>query len=51
MKNKTLQLTLAIIISAVGLFIAFRGIEWQDFLHELGSINLIWYIAGMLGMI
>ncbi len=51
MKNKTLQLVIAILISAVGLFIAFRGIEWNNFLHELSSINLYWYIAGMLGMI
>lgn len=51
MKNKTLQLTLAIIISAIGLYIAFRGIEWQDFIRELGSVNLTWYIAGMLGMV
>lgn len=51
MKNKTLQLTLAIVISAIGLFFAFRGIEWKDFIHELGSINLVWYISGMLGMV
>ncbi len=51
MKNKPLQLALAIIISTIGLFIAFRGIEWQNFIHELGSINLLWYIGGMLGMI
>jgi glycosyltransferase 2 family protein len=51
MKNKSLQLAIAFVISAVGLFIAFKGIEWQDFLHELGSINLFWYIGGMAGMI
>ena len=51
MKNKTLQLILAILISAAGLYIAFRGIEWRNFLHELGSIDIIWYISGMMGMI
>jgi len=51
MKNKPLQLAFAIVISAIGLFIAFRGIEWQNFIHELGTINLFWYIAGMLGMV
>jgi glycosyltransferase 2 family protein len=51
MKNKPLQLVLAILISVVGLYFAFRGIEWQNFLHELRSINLVWYISGMLGMI
>ncbi|MEA2077601.1 MAG: lysylphosphatidylglycerol synthase transmembrane domain-containing protein [Candidatus Marinimicrobia bacterium] len=51
MKNKNLQLALAIIISAVGLFFSFRGIEWQNFLQELSSVNIYWYIAGMLGMI
>ena len=51
MKNKTLQFSLAIIISAIGLFFAFRGIEWKDFIHELESINLAWYIGGMAGMI
>lgn len=51
MKNKTLQLIIAILISAAGLFIAFRNIEWKDFINELGSINLVWYIAGMAGMI
>lgn len=51
MKNKSLQLIIAILISAAGLFIAFRNIEWKDFINELGSINLVWYIAGMAGMI
>ena len=51
MRNKALKLALAILISAAGLFIAFRDIEWQNFLNEIKSINLYWYIAGMFGMI
>jgi uncharacterized protein (TIRG00374 family) len=51
MKNKPLQLAFAIVISAIGLFFAFKDIEWQDFIHELGSINLFWYIGGMMGMV
>lgn len=51
MKNKKLQLILAILISAVGLFIAFKGIEWGNFIKELSSINIYWYIGGMLGMV
>jgi len=51
MKNKPLQLALAILISAIGLFLAFRDIEWQNFIHELRSINLLWYIGGMFGML
>lgn len=51
MKNKKLQLIIAILISALGLYIAFRGIEWKSFISELRSINLYWYIAGMLAML
>ena len=51
MKNKKLQLILALIISAIGLYIAFRNIEWTSFIRELRSINLYWYISGMLCMI
>lgn len=51
MKNKKLQLFFAILISAVGLYIAFRGIEWKNFISELKSINLYWYIAGMVAML
>jgi uncharacterized protein (TIRG00374 family) len=51
MKNRTLQLILAILISAVGLFFAFKGVEWSDFINELKSVNLFWYVSGMLGMV
>lgn len=51
MKNKKLQLVLTFIISAFGLYIAFRDIEWTSFLQELRSINLFWYTFGMLCMI
>lgn len=51
MKNKKIQLVLALLISAVGLYIAFRGIEWNNFISELRSVNIFWYIGGMLGMV
>ena len=51
MKNKAIKLILAILLSAGGLYIAFKGVEWHDFVNELKSVNLYWYIAGMLGMV
>jgi hypothetical protein len=51
MKNKKLQLFIVILISALGLYIAFRGIEWKNFVSELKSINLYWYIGGMVAML
>lgn len=51
MKHKALRLFLSIILSLGGLYFAFRGIEWHQFLEELRSVNLWWYIGGMLGMI
>lgn len=51
MKNKKFQLALALLISAIGLYIAFRGIEWNNFVSELRSVNIFWYVGGMLGMV
>jgi len=51
MKHKVLRLSLSIILSLAGLYIAFRGIEWSNFLRELRSVDLLWYTGGMLGMI
>ncbi|MDZ7822095.1 MAG: lysylphosphatidylglycerol synthase transmembrane domain-containing protein [Candidatus Marinimicrobia bacterium] len=51
MKHKVLRLSISIILSLAGLYIAFRGIEWSDFINELRSVNLLWYVGGMLGMI
>jgi len=51
MRHNTIRLIIGILLSVGGLFIAFRGIEWQMFLRELRTIDLFWYIAGMLGMI
>lgn len=51
MKHKVLRLTLSILISLGGLFFAFRGVHWELFLRELQSVNLLWYVSGMLGMI
>jgi len=51
MKKRSLQLILALIISAVGLYFAFKGLEWNSFINEIKSVNLFWYIGGMLGMV
>ena len=51
MKKRSLQLILALLISAAGLYIAFKGLEWNDFINEVRSVDLYWYISGMLGMV
>ncbi len=51
MKNKKLQLIIAIIISAVGLYIAFHDIEWKNFIYEIKTVDIYWYFGGMLAMI
>ena len=51
MKKRSLQLILALLISAAGLYIAFKGLEWNDFINEVRSVDLYWYIGGMLGMV
>ncbi|MFO7840613.1 MAG: lysylphosphatidylglycerol synthase transmembrane domain-containing protein [Fidelibacterota bacterium] len=51
MKKKAVRLTLSILLSIIGLYVAFQGIEWSHFLRELRSVNLLWYTAGMLGML
>ena len=51
MRNNFLRLLIGIILSVGGLFIAFRGIEWEVFLRELRTVNLLWYTAGMLSML
>ncbi|MFA6618015.1 MAG: lysylphosphatidylglycerol synthase transmembrane domain-containing protein [Candidatus Neomarinimicrobiota bacterium] len=51
MKNKKLQLIIVILISALGLYIAFLDINWNDFISELRSIDLVWYIGGMAAML
>lgn len=51
MRNKKIQLLLAIIISAFGLYLAFHDIEWKNFLQELHSVNMFWYTGGMLCML
>lgn len=51
MKHKVLRLSLSIILSLAGLFFAFRGIQWTQFLEALRSVNLLWYVGGMFGMI
>lgn len=51
MKNKYLRFSLAVLISLAGLYIAFRGIDWQAFIHDIGTVSLPWYFLGMLGML
>ena len=48
MKNKYLRFSLAVLISLAGLYIAFRGIDWQAFIHDIGTVSLPWYFLGML---
>src|SRR6056297_2665434 len=51
MKNKSIQIILAILFCCLGLYIAFRGIEWTNFFTEIRSVSLPWYIGGMFGML
>ncbi len=51
MKHKAFRLILGIFLSIAGLFIAFRGIQWSEFIQEISTVNMLWYISGMLGMI